>query len=68
MLMQYTFSSSSSSVQCELYMRLVKETVASQPDEEDDTTYDASFNDLGEDKTYAAMGMSKTILTVRYLT
>ena len=59
--------SSSCSEQCELYQRLVKETVASLPDEEEDTTYDASFNDLGEDKTYAAMGMSKTILTVRHL-
>lgn len=42
----------------------MKETVASQPDDEEDATYDVSFNDLGEDKTYAAMGMSKTILTV----
>lgn len=63
----YVKVSSSCSEQCELYQRLVKETVASLPDEEEDTTYDASFNDLGEDKTYAAMGMSKTILTVRHL-
>jgi hypothetical protein len=48
-------------------MRLVKETIASQPDEEDDTAYDTSGNDLGDDKTYAAMGMSKTILTVSTL-
>jgi hypothetical protein len=60
-----TFFPFSCGEQCELYLRLVKETVASQPDEEEDTTYDTSFNDLGEDKTYAAMGMSKTILTVR---
>ncbi|KAF8576887.1 ARM repeat-containing protein [Ramaria rubella] len=50
---------------CELYQRLVKETVASQP-EEDDTTYDTALNDVGEDKTYAAMGMSKTILTASF--
>ncbi|KAF8510510.1 ARM repeat-containing protein [Hysterangium stoloniferum] len=48
---------------CELYMRLVKDTIASQPDDDDD---DAVFDgqDPGDDKSYAAMGMAKTILTI----
>lgn len=48
--------------QCQLYMRLVKDTVSNQPDEDDDTLVESV--DYGDDKVYAAMGMTKTIQTV----
>jgi len=50
-------------LQCQLYLRLVQESVASQPDEEEEIAIERG-DDLAEDKVYSAMGMAKTILTV----
>ncbi|GJJ15816.1 hypothetical protein Clacol_010094 [Clathrus columnatus] len=47
---------------CQLYQRLVKDTLTTQPDEDDDISPEQV--DFGDDKTYAAMGMCKTIQTI----
>lgn len=49
--------------QCQLYQRLVKETLAVQATDDDDDIAPEQI-DFGDDKAYAAMGMCKTIQTV----
>ncbi|KIJ55033.1 hypothetical protein M422DRAFT_201012 [Sphaerobolus stellatus SS14] len=48
---------------CQLYQRLVQESVANQTEEDEDIAVE-KIDDLAEDKVYSAMGMAKTILTI----
>ncbi|KAF7314790.1 Importin N-terminal domain-containing protein [Mycena kentingensis (nom. inval.)] len=48
---------------CDSYMRLIKESIAAEGSGDSDPTMD-SLNSMDDDKTYAAMGVAKTIGTV----
>jgi hypothetical protein len=54
-----------SCLQCESYLRLARENVAQEEAEMNRTEMELGDLDGDEDKTYAAMGVAKTLSTVR---
>ena len=53
--------------QCDTYLRLARENVAQEEADMNRTEIEYDDLDAEEDKTYAAMGVSKTLSTVRGL-
>jgi hypothetical protein len=51
--------------QCESYLRVAREINATSIDAEDILNRSIDFDTMEEDKTFAAMGITKTIGTVR---
>jgi importin-7 len=51
-------------LQCETYMRLVRENLAQEEVEAQQTDTESILSDADDDKTYAAMSVAKTLSTV----